>query len=104
MAGYDVSSQGPISWPDNEPEPDLTIMAAGTDPTNRHPRPEECLLVIEVSDTSLMKDREINLPAYQKAGIRTWIVNLQDDLFEIDGEAMKVAKFENITIRVEDIT
>ncbi|MCA9137544.1 MAG: Uma2 family endonuclease [Planctomycetales bacterium] len=103
LAGYDVSSQGPVSWSGNEPEPDLTILAAGTDPTDRHPRPDECLLVIEVSDTSLSKDREIKLPAYQKAGIRTWIVNLQEDVFEIDGMKTDVAEFNEVTIRMEDI-
>ena len=103
LAGYDVSSQGPSTWPGNEPEPDLTILAAGTDPTDRHPRPDECLLVIEVSDTSLAKDREVKLPAYRAAGIRTWIVNLQDDVFEIDGVRTKVAEFEHVTIRIQDI-
>ena len=104
LAGYDVSSQGPICWPDNEPEPDLTIMAPGTDPSDRHPRPDECLLVIEVSDASLRKDREIKIPAYQTVGIRCWIVNLHEDVFEIDGQTTKVAKFEDITIHMDDIT
>ncbi|QEG00457.1 hypothetical protein Mal15_45270 [Stieleria maiorica] len=103
LAGYDVSSQGPISWPGNEPEPDLTILAAGTDPTDRHPLPNECLLVIEVSDASLAKDREVKLPAYQQAGIRTWIVNLQDDVFEIDGRKTKTASFDDVTINIDDI-
>lgn len=103
LAGYDVSSQGPISWPGNEPEPDLTILAAGTDPTDRHPVPSECLLVIEVSDTSLAKDRQIKLPAYQRAGIRTWVVNLQDDVFEIDGQRTKTAVFNGVTIKIDDI-
>lgn len=47
-------------------------------------RPEERLLVIEISDTTLKYDRDVKLPLYAEAGIaEVWIVNLKKELVEI---------------------
>ena len=50
----------------------------------RHPRPEETLLVVEVSDTTLKYDRDTKLALYAEAEIpEVWIVNLKNDIIEI---------------------
>ncbi len=42
-----------------------------------HPLPGDVLLLVEVSDTTLTKDRLVKLPLYAEAGIpEVWIVNL----------------------------
>src|SRR5207248_2009497 len=50
----------------------------------RHPGPNDLALVIEVSDTTLARDREWKGPMYARAGIRVyWIVNLNDRVVEV---------------------
>src|SRR5579871_2322890 len=53
-----VGVQQPITTPDSEPEPDLTVSRG---PENlyftAHPLPEDIYFVVEVSDTSLTYDR-----------------------------------------------
>ena len=40
----------------------------------RHPTPADALLVIEVADTTLLKDRNVKIPLYARAGIpETWL-------------------------------
>ena len=44
----------------------------------KHPDPEDVLLLIEVSDTTLAYDRGVKLPLYAAAGIpEVWIVDLE---------------------------
>ncbi len=57
-----------------------------------HPNPEDILLIIEVSDTTLDYDRDVKLFMYARFGIpETWIVNIQERHVEVydqpsDGE------------------
>jgi Uma2 family endonuclease len=45
--------------------------------------PEDVLLLIEVSDTTLAYDRRVKLPLYARAGIgEVWIVNLPAETIE----------------------
>ena len=69
--------------PASEPEPDLAVVfGAPREYVNEHPR--TALLVIEISDTSLDKDRNRKLPLYAQAGIpEYWIVNLVDQCLEV---------------------
>ena len=49
-----------------------------------HPGPEDVLLLVEVSDTSLTYDRKVRVPLYAEAGIsRVWLVNLSKNAVEI---------------------
>ena len=62
----------------------MLLKPAPDDYTIRHPRPEDVLLLIEVSDTTLSYDREEKLPAYGRAGVgEVWIVNLIDASIEV---------------------
>ncbi len=71
--------------PDSEPQPDLAILRLRTDYYERsHPRPEDILLLIEVSDPSLDYDRTVKVPLYARAGIQeVWIVDLAGECVEV---------------------
>jgi len=80
-----LSIQNPIRLSDfDETEPDVVLADLTKYDGNRHPRPEETILVMEVSDVSLKNDRDVKLPLYADAGIaEVWIVNLRDNVIEI---------------------
>jgi Uma2 family endonuclease len=61
----------------DEPQPDLTILHA---PLGlRKPTAADCLLVIEVADSTYATDRTVKLPRYLAAGVpEVWIVNISD--------------------------
>lgn len=78
--------QNPVRLDDHsEPQPDLVLLKPSSDfYRKRHPQPEHVYLLIEVSDTSLVTDREEKLPAYGRAGItEVWLVNLNDETIEV---------------------
>jgi Uma2 family endonuclease len=81
-----VWSQNPI-WIDNRnrPQPDVTLLKWRDDLYRRkRPAPEDVLLVVEVSDSSLKLDREGKMLLYARAGIAEyWIANLQERIIEI---------------------
>jgi Uma2 family endonuclease len=76
-----VSTQDPIQLDDwSEPEPDLMI-ARGTvlDYADRHPRPSDIELVVEVADSTLKQDCEIKDKLYAQAGIADyWVLDLKN--------------------------
>ena len=65
-------------------QPDITLLTFRDDfYGSSNPRPQDILLVVEVSDSSLLYDRNVKLPQYAAVGIlEVWIVNLQDDQVE----------------------
>jgi len=80
-----VRVQDPIELPalESEPEPDL-VWAKPRRYWKRNPRPEDVLLVVEVADSSLVKDRGIKLELYAEAEIpEYWIVNIPDSSVEV---------------------
>jgi len=59
------------------PEPDIAIVRFRDDYHRNRPTPADVLLVIEVADSSLRRDRELKLPHYAAAGIpEVWIANV----------------------------
>ena len=69
---------------DSVPEPDIAWMKVRTDFRTRRPQPDDVLLLFEVSDSSLAKDRLEKSRLYAEAGIvEYWIVNLVDGRLEI---------------------
>jgi Uma2 family endonuclease len=85
-AGWTWRSEQPVRIPDyDEPEPDVTIVR-GTDEDYEHriPDPDDVGLLIEVSLTTLDRDRNEKLPAYARGGIPVyWTVNLVDRQIEV---------------------
>ena len=66
---------------DSEPEPDVYVF--DREAFDRQ-LPDRALLVVEVSRTSLRRDRSVKLPIYAKNGVpEYWIVNLVDQEVEI---------------------
>ena len=80
-----VRIQNPLRLSEyDEPEPDIVLADLTKYDGRRHPRPEEFLIVIEVSDKTLRYDRETKLPIYAKAAIpEVWIVNLPNNVIEV---------------------
>lgn len=74
-----VRVQSPILLSEySEPQPDLALLRPREDfYASGHPTPEDVLLVVEVSETSLDYDVEIKVPLYARARIpEIWIVDL----------------------------
>ncbi|EDN67454.1 Protein of unknown function DUF820 [Beggiatoa sp. PS] len=81
-----VSVQNPIILSNSsEPQPDLMVLRYESSfYQNKHPTPEDVLLLIEVSDSTLNHDRNVKKPLYAHYGIiEYWIVNLNDDCIEV---------------------
>jgi Uma2 family endonuclease len=77
-----VAAQNPAVLDElSEPQPDVYVARTRNDDyTVGHPRPEDLLLVVEVSDSSLAFDRDVKIPHYAMTGVtETWIVDLVDD-------------------------
>lgn len=75
-----VRVQSPIRLDEHsQPQPDITILKRRDDfYRHAHPGPEDILLIIEVSDTTLEYDMKVKVPLYARAGIpETWVVNLR---------------------------
>jgi Uma2 family endonuclease len=70
-----VRVQSPLAISDDsEPEPDIAVVPAAD---YRTAHPSTALLVIEVADTSLQKDRGIKAALYATSGVpEFWLVNL----------------------------
>ena len=80
-----VRVQNPVRLDDNsEPQPDVMLLQWRDDfYRDGHPGPDDVLLLIEVSDSSVDFDRTAKLSAYAEAGIpEVWIVNRPDRRIE----------------------
>jgi Uma2 family endonuclease len=64
------------------PQPDVLVLKPKL--YLDHPKPEDVYFLIEVSDSTLRKDRNIKLPLYASSGIlETWIINLVQRQIEV---------------------
>jgi Uma2 family endonuclease len=65
--------------------PDFVIVTAREDDyEHKHPVPEDALLVIEVSDSSLKDDKGKKVPLYARYGVpEVWIVDVRNRRLEI---------------------
>ena len=74
-----VRCQNPVRLDrDREIQPDVAILRLRDDSyLSGHPSPDDVLLLIEVSDSTLDYDRDVKLPMYAAAGIpEAWIANI----------------------------
>jgi Uma2 family endonuclease len=85
LDGWYVDSQEPITLPDGEPEPDVMVVRGNRrDYKESHPGPANLALVVEVSDTTLLRDQNEKKHSYAEAGIPVyWILNLHDKQLEV---------------------
>jgi Uma2 family endonuclease len=117
-----VWSQCPITFPINtEPEPDVALLRPRADFYRSNlPTPQDALLLIEVSRTTLRYDRTVKLPLYALAGIpEVWLVNLTQDTIEVyrdpedgaylesnqfrTGGSVSTQAFPNLRLAVEEL-
>lgn len=107
-AGEDiaVSMQNPVvlarRW---EPQPDIAVLRrAGGFGGAWLPGPEHVLLVIEVADSSLERDRDVKMPAYAAAGIReAWLVDLANDTIRVCREPGSDGYRDIVTVTRGDV-
>lgn len=79
LEGADVRTQLPLTLkPKSEPEPDIAVVRLHPNEyADHHPAAEDVFLLIEISDTTLRKDRNQKALVYAKAGIFDyWILDL----------------------------
>jgi Putative restriction endonuclease len=77
--------QQAIELSDSQPEPDFAIVSGNARSfVGRHPGPADVALLIEVADSSLLRDRLDKTRIYARASIPCyWIVNLVDRRVEV---------------------
>ncbi len=85
------------------PVPDVMLLARRD--YADHPQPEDVYLLIEVSDTTLLKDRGVKLPLYAEAGVgEVWLFNLVDKRLEVytepQGEVYRTRRTLGLSERV----
>jgi len=85
--GWYVDAQEPVTTEDSEPEPDIAVIRGERRDylhLDRHPGPGDVALVIEVSDTTLRRDRGLKKRLYARAGIPVYlIINLPERQIEV---------------------
>ena len=101
----------------SEPEPDLAVVPPGQ-PEDSHP--DRALLLIEVADSSLAKDRRVKTRIYAAAGVpEYWVVDVAGRTIEVRsdpgedayrrirvaraGETIRLQAFPDVEIAVSDI-
>lgn len=79
-----LSPQNPLDLGNSQPQPDIVVLKP---PAQRylktHPKPEDVLWVIEVSDSTLSYDRTVKVPLYARHSIpEVWIINVTEQCIE----------------------
>ncbi len=84
-AGWGLGVQSAVALADSQPEPDFALVrGSAADYEHRHPGPSDVGLVIEVADSSLLRDQRDKTRIYARGGIPCyWIVNLVDQRVEV---------------------
>ena len=100
--GFHIRSQMPLALGfDSEPEPDLAVVL-GTPLDNPNVHPSTAVLVVEVADSSLQRDRE-KASLYARAGIpEYWLENLVDECLEVYREPKDGAYTSQRVVRARD--
>jgi len=101
----------------SEPEPDVAVVPPG-DPERSHP--DRSLLLVEVAESSLAKDRRVKTRIYAAAGVpEYWIVDVAGRTIEVrtdpaegsyrrvriarPGETIRLQAFPDVEIAVSDV-
>jgi Uma2 family endonuclease len=84
---YSVGCQTPLELPNGSvPEPDGLVTTLTQDA--RQPCPNEAVLVVEISDSSLRLDREMALEYAAAKVPEYWIINVRDQNIEVYRDPM----------------
>jgi Uma2 family endonuclease len=84
-AGWFLRTQQAVVLSDSQPEPDITAVRGNRRTyLARHPAPADVGLLIEVADSSLLRDQRDKTRIYARANIVCyWIINLVDQRVEV---------------------
>jgi Uma2 family endonuclease len=83
-ADFDIRPQGPlVLGPNSEPEPDIAVVP-GSFRDYEDDHPTSALLVVEVSESTLVYDQTTKASLYASAHIADyWIINLVEEIVEV---------------------
>lgn len=83
--GWRLHVQLTVVLPDSQPEPDFAVVRGEVRSYfSRHPAPADTGMVVEVANSSLLRDQRDKTRIYARSGIpRYWIVNLVDQRIEV---------------------
>ncbi|MBC7795385.1 MAG: Uma2 family endonuclease [Pyrinomonadaceae bacterium] len=117
-----VRVQDPMILDDlSEPEPDLVVAKPNdSEYLTHHPKPEDVLLIVEISDSTLLYDREEKGAKYAEANIAHYVlIDLQNSTIEDYrnpsangyetkqtlrvGQSFNLVAFPEITVNVDEI-
>lgn len=117
-----VTVQNPVLLDErSEPQPDVVVARLREDfYSGGHPEPGDMLLLIEVSDTTLLYDRNRKVPRYGARGVHeAWLVDLEAERIEVyrepapdgyaqstastRGDSLSPAAFPDLTLTVDEI-
>ena len=84
-AGYLLRSQQAITLAESEPEPDFAVVRGNPRTfSKRHPGVGDISLVVEVSDSSLVMDRDFKQIVYARNRLTEyWIINIVEGCVEV---------------------
>ncbi|UFP95226.1 Uma2 family endonuclease [Gloeobacter morelensis MG652769] len=101
FAQFEVFTDRPVSLEErNQPSPDVCVARGELkDYLERHPRPEDLLLVVEVADSSLGFDLGAKAAAYARAGVPTyWVLDVQGRALHVHEEASSDGSWQSIRV------
>jgi len=97
---HDIRAQLPLALDDySEPEPGIAVVKGSHfDYATKHPRTAE--LIIEISDTTLARDKQTKKAAYARNGIpEYWIVNLVERQLEVYRQPQGTEYLEGLILK-----
>ena len=82
---YHVRTQTPVALgPRDEPAPDVMVVRGKPRDYDALPTPEQVVLLVEVGDSSLTRDRRLKVPRYALAEIpEVWLIDVEGRRLEI---------------------
>ncbi|MGD1807820.1 Uma2 family endonuclease [Dapis sp. BLCC M126] len=117
-----VDIQNPIDLNDeSEPQPDLVLLQWREDYyAEKHPQPEDILLLVEVADSTIKYDREVKIPLYAENEIyEVWLIDINQELVEVyreivgnsykqqqqffRGDRLPIKAFDDVSLTVDEI-
>ena len=98
--GWDLKNQSAITTRESEPELDFVVVSGqARDYFDRHPGPADIGLAIEVSESSLDRDRTLKARIYARAGVPTyWIVNIAERRIEVHSDPTGPARSPTLSV------
>jgi Uma2 family endonuclease len=97
---YIVSVQNPVRLSRySEPQPDIALLRLRSDEyADGLPGPEDVLLIVEESDSTVAADRRVKLPLCAAAGIpEAWLVNIPRRSIEVHREP-RGGRYQQVTV------